>query len=429
VKFLLRDLQFLEGPNQPLRRTSVLLAGQQMLAFDQQAEQLAALDAEVVVLQAQSQWLIAPVLVDPHSILEDPELGPAETLKSLGIECAAAGYGSVALLPQARCWRDQPEQLQLQWPQPLQLHCWGALSLAGDGKAFAPHRELLQAGAIGLAESESIPPMPLLERAVVLGEVLEAPLLLAPRDQALTQGGFVRDGVAALRLGWPGDPPASETLPLASLLALIAATGSALPFRLMNLSTAAALDQLQNCQQPPQASVSWWHLLTHNAELNPQAEGWRVQPSLGGELDRCRLRQALRSGLLQAVAVHHCPLDLEEQLLPLDQRRPGVAGYQAVLPSLWHALVEGEGWSAAELWQALSWGPASFLGVRPEILVPGSSRWLLFDPQHPFSYQAGSLAANRPLRHEQLIGQVLATGLQAPQAWRWDPGAKVSQTY
>ena len=91
MKFLLRELQFLEGPNQPLRRTSVLLAGQQLLAFDQQAEQLAALDAEVVVLQAQSQWLIAPVLVDPHSILEDPELGPAETLKSLGIECAAAG--------------------------------------------------------------------------------------------------------------------------------------------------------------------------------------------------------------------------------------------------------------------------------------------------------------------------------------------------
>jgi dihydroorotase len=195
----------------------------------------------------------------------------------------------------------------------------------------------------------------------------------------------------------------------------------------MNISTAAAIDLLRQAKTAPKASVSWWHLLTHNALLDPLSEGWRVQPSLGGANDRSCLREALRCGLLQAVAVNHCPLDLEEQLLPLDQRRPGVAGYQAVLPSLWQALINEAGWSVTELWQALSWGPAAFLGIEPETLKSGCSRWLLFDPNHPFQYQPGSFAANRPLPAATLVGQVIATGLQLPAAWRLDPGLKEIQ--
>jgi dihydroorotase len=422
VKLLLRDLQLLPGAAASPRRGSVLLAERRIIAFDQEAEALAAVDLEVVKLKAQSQWLMAPVLVDCHSILEDPELGTAETLQSLAVEAAAAGYGSVALLPQARPWRDQPELLQLKWPEPLQLHCWGALTVAGKAKTFAPHAELLQAGAIGLAETDQIPPLALLERALVLGEALKAPLLVAPRDPLLTQAGFVREGLTALRLGWPGDPYVSETLALASLLALADASASGPSLRLMNLSTAASVDLLKKAIAPPQASVSWWHLLSHNAELDPLAEGWRVQPSLGDARDRHCLRDALRSGLLQAVAVHHCPLDFEEQLLPLDQRRPGVAGYQAVLPSLWHALVEQEGWAISDLWQALSWGPATFLGVEAESLKAGSNRWLLFDPKQPFSYQLGSKAANKPLAADALTGRIIASGLQMLQDWQLDPG-------
>jgi dihydroorotase len=172
----------------------------------------------------------------------------------------------------------------------------------------------------------------------------------------------------------------------------------------------------------PLASVCWWHLSTDNASLDPLGEGWRVRPSLGGPSDRLALSQALRQGLITAVAVHHSPLDREEQLLPLDQRRPGVAGYQALLPCLWQALVEQQGWAVAELWQALSWGPSRFLGLEPERLLAGSRRWLLWDPSRPFVAQPGSLAANCPLPAASLRGQVLATGLQAPRLWRWDPG-------
>jgi dihydroorotase len=375
---------------------------------------------------AASRWLLAPALVDAHSLLEDPCQGAAETLASLEHAATAAGYGTVALLPQARSWRDAPERLPLPPAAGnLQLLLWGAFSLAGAGQELAPHADLLRHGAVGLAEGPACPPLALLERGLSLGEMGEAPVLLAPRDPALSQQGFVREGVEALRAGWPADPALSELLPLQNLLTL-ARRHPERRLALMNLSTAEGLELLRTMPEPlrPAASCCWWHLLADSGSLDPTAEGWRMEPPLGGPADRRALQEALRDGLLQAVAVHHQALDPEEQLLPLDQRKPGVAGHRFVLPCLWQDLVVQQGWTPAELWQVLCFGPAELLGLEAPRLAIGSRRWLLFDPEEPWcarSRSAGDhaapLAANQPLLGQKLQGQVLAAGL-CPTLWR-----------
>ena len=406
MKRLLRGVQLLQAPGSALQRTDVLFDGGTLVAMG--ADAGAAAGAGTEEQQAPPQWLLAPMLVDAHSHLEDPQQGSEDILASLSADALAAGYGTVALLPRALSWRDRPERLTLQAPAGLKLLLWGALTTASAGEQLAPLGDLLSAGAIGLSDGEALPPLPLLERVLQLGEADGAPLLVAPRDLALTQGGFVREGVDTLRLGWPADPYSSEVMPLHSLLALAQRAAN---LRLMNLSTAAAVELLQAAAVKPAASVCWWHLLADHSGLDPLAEGWRLVPSLGGRHDRAALREALRSGLLQAVAVHHSPIDHEDHLLPLDQRRPGVAGYQAVLPALFQSLVKGDGWQLEELWQVLCWGPAAFLGLQPEVVEPGGCRWLLFDPDAPHQPQRGSLAANQPLAMAQLQGQVLATGL------------------
>jgi dihydroorotase len=125
------------------------------------------------------------------------------------------------------------------------------------------------------------------------------------------------------------------------------------------------------------------------------------------------------------VAVHHLPLDAEEQLLPLDQRRPGLAGHGArhglVLPLLWQELVQARGWPVERLWQALSWGGSALLGHAPEQLSPGSRRWLLFDPNHAWTWQPEeclSHAANQPLAGQAIRGAVRASGLLPAAQWR-----------
>ena len=380
-----------------------------------------------------SGWVLAPPLVDPHSVLEEPISGRSETLVSLGAAAAAGGYGTVGLLPWAPSWRDRPERLTLPplavggVPLPVELRLWGSFSVEGQDQALAPHADQLAAGAVGLATGAELPPLPLLERGLALGEMGQAPVLVAPRQASLAAGGFVREGVEALRAGWPLDPRASETLPLQSLLAL-ADQHSDRALCLMNLSTAVAVAALRprsSAQRNPRATVSWWHLVADSGRLAPTAEGWRVVPSLGGPHDRQALVEGLAAGLIAAVAVHHIALDAEEQLLPLDQRRAGVAGHGAphglVLPLLWHELVQGQGWSVSQLWQVLSWGGSRLLGQSPEQLQIGSRRWLLFDPQAQWAWQRGSalsLAANQPLLGSTITGQIRATGLVPPGSWQ-----------
>lgn len=412
MNLLLRGVRVLEGPGRPLRRADVRLVDGRIASLSPGGDDGGIDDGES--LAAPADWLLAPLLVDPHSHLEEPWHGRAETLTSLAAEVAAAGYGTVALLPRAADCRDRPERMHLSWPRPLRLHLWGALCRDGGEETLAPHGDLLQAGAVGLAHGTDLPPLPLLERALLAGEAGDCPWLLAPRQSSLCQGGFVRDGVETLRLGWPADPVLSESMPLRLLLAL----AERLPgLRLMNVSTAAGVALLEAAPCRPTASVCWWNLLQDSGHLHPLAEGWRVEPSLGSPEDRQALRQALRRGLLSAVSVQHTPLDAEEQLLPLDQRRPGVAGYQAVLPALWTSLVEEDAWGVEELWEALSWGPSRFLGLEPERLEPGSDRWLLWDPRAVAIERPGSLAANRPLRPSALRGALRAAGPMEPQTW------------
>ncbi|MEX0589091.1 MAG: dihydroorotase, partial [Cyanobium sp.] len=232
----LHQVELLTGPNQTISTEDALIdpAGTLLGWGREAADQAIGLGLTPTAAQG---WLLAPVLVDPHSVLDQPMGGRAEDLVSLAAAAAAGGYGTVALLPWASPWRDRPERLGLHWPAPLNLQLWGSFSLEGADQELAPHGDQVAAGAIGLAGSDQQPPLALLERGLLLGEMGERPVLIAPRDAGLTGGGFVREGVETLRAGWPPDPVLSETLPLQNLLTL-SRSRPGVALRLMNLSTA-----------------------------------------------------------------------------------------------------------------------------------------------------------------------------------------------
>jgi len=414
---LLRRVNLMEGPGRPSRVVDALISGQRLQALAEPGGLQGPWPNSCPSIDAQTCWL-APPLVDPHSVLEDPYLGRAETLTSLQAAAAAGGYGSVALLPWARPWRDRPERLGLGWPAPMRLHLWGSFCQEGQDRDLAGHGDQLAAGAIGLAAGDSLPPLGLLERGLSLAEMGDKPVLLPARNRTLCRNGFVRERVEALRAGWPVDPALSEILPLQTLLTL----AGHLPqsrLRLMNLSTAEGVSLLRH-HQHPLTSVCWWHLISDSGALSLADEGWKIVPSLGGPGDRRALIEALAEGIISAVAVHHQPLDAEEQLLPLDQRPGGLAGHGLVLPLLWQELVSAQGWEPTLLWERLCWGPARFLGVAEDALAPGSQRWILFDAEKSWLWQAQgarSLAANPPWPERPLVGQVVASGFTAASEW------------
>ncbi|MAR05752.1 MAG: dihydroorotase [Cyanobium sp. NAT70] len=412
---LLDPVQVLKGPEQEVEQGAVFIDHGVLSGFNQAARTQA--ERCGVTRTEASRMLIAPCLVDPHSVLESPFSGPTETLQSLKRCAASGGYGQIALLPRSSTWRDRPDRLSafIQTdPDSVFVHVWGSFSRDGLGHDLAPHGDQLEHGAIGLAEDDAMLQLPLLDRGLLLAEMGEAPVLLAPRDTALQDAGMVREGVETLRAGWTPDPLSSESLPVSQLLALQRRHPQR-NLRLMNLSTADAVEQLGREAKPPLASVCWWHLISDSHAMGSSDPGWRVRPSIGAASDRQSLQSAVIQGLIAAISVHAVPRDSEDMLLPPDQRPPGLSGHHLVLPALWDAFVRRGACNIAELWKALSFGPSKLLNQPAEQLHLGSRRWLLFDPDQTWTVDradpASPASANLPWLGQTIRGRVTACGL------------------
>ena len=415
---LLDPVQVLVASDQPLQvGSAALFEDDRLIALGEEARQRAA--ERGVSGHNRAQQLLAPCLVDPHSSLPSPFTGSGETLKTLINSAGRAGYGQLALLPNGESERDSPERLKGFQPSDcdLKIHLWGSFTHHGEGERLSLHADLLEAGAIGLSAGEQMPSANLIDRALLLGEMDGAPVLIAPNDSNLRGDGMIREGVETLRAGWPADPTISETLPMGQLLEL-QRRHSNRKLVLMNLSTAAGVEMLSHATSPPLATVSWWHLVQDRSSQPAEATHWFVTPSIGGQRDRWALIQALGEGKINAVAVHGIPLDDEECLLPPDQRPKGLSGHHLVLPTLWQHLVVDLNWSVNQLWQALSFGPARLLGQEEERLSIGSNRWLLFDPDQIWDQTRAApqapKAANQPWLGVRMRGQVVSCGLRIP---------------
>jgi len=413
--YLLDPVQILYGSNQSLDKDAVLIIDGNIKAFGEEARQL----AQKLNVQKTSaeEKLLAPCLVDPHSTLEDPIIGKNETLQSLKTNAANAGYGQVALLPKSRLWRDSPEQFNqdISSTNELLIHFWGSLTVGGQNKDLSAHADILKNGAVGLSADNSLIPTNLLKKALLIGEIGNAPLLLAPRDLEIQGGGLVRESVETLRAGWLPDPIESETLPLYQLLELHRCHPDA-SVRIMNMSTAAGVSILSKSTTPTMASVGWWHLVADSSNLAPYEIGWRVTPSIGSPNDRKQLIKGLKKGTLTAIAVNSIALDDAEIKQPSAHRLPGLNGYKLVLPLLWQELVIKSNWSVKELWEALSFGPSRFLNLPEESLNTNSNRWLLFDPNkrwiHTITKKSFPYSANQPFEGREVIGQIVDCGLK-----------------
>ena len=412
--YFLENIQILQGSNSTLKKETVLIKDGIIKAFGKDAYDI----AKIVDIKPENtkNLLLAPCLVDPHSFLESPFDGKEENIHSLINKATLAGYGQLGILPRCSFWRDQIESIVslTNIKSELLIYLWGGFSLGGKGINLSKHSELLQNGAVGLADDDFTPPIELLKRGFALGEMKTAPVLIAARDKSLQDGGLSRQSVETLRAGWPPDPIESETLPLNQILELHKQYPE-IALRLMNISTSEGVSILENTLSRPMTTVLWWHLIKDNSNLSPFDIGWSVTPSIGSPKDRISLTKGLENNVLTAISVHSTPMDDSETIEPPNKRKKGISGYNLVLPLLWDQLVKNSGWSVEKLWEKISFGPSQILNQVEEKLSLESNRWLLFDPEKewiPSNEEINHITAtNQPLRNQIIRGKVIDCGL------------------
>ncbi|MCM0589998.1 MAG: dihydroorotase [Gloeotrichia echinulata IR180] len=382
------------------------------------AVQIADISSDTQIIDGRG-LVLGPGLVDLYSHSGEPGFEERETLSSLLQAAAAGGFTRVTILPDTSPPIDNPSlvaQLQKKRGRGTtfpHLNFWGAITLDVAGKQLTELADLADAGVVGFTDGRPWENLGLVRRVLEYVIPLRKPIAFWPCERQLMANGVMREGSDAIRLGLPPIPVSAETAAIAALIELVAATGNSY-VHIMRVSTARSVDLIATAKAaglPITASTTWMHLLLDTKSIKSYNTSLNLAPPLGNGSDVAALRQGLRTGVIDAIAVDHNPYTYEEKVQAFAEAPPGAIGLELALPLLWQYLVETGELTALELWRALSSRPAECLKQKVSAIAPGQKAELtLFDPQKNWQVNRQNLytlSSNTPWLGQQISGKVL----------------------
>ncbi|MBD2356283.1 dihydroorotase [Tolypothrix sp. FACHB-123] len=368
--------------------------------------------------------VLGPGLVDLYSHSGEPGFEERETLCSLLQAAAAGGFTRVSILPNTSPAIDNPAvvaQLQKVREREIasvssvlpQLQVWGAMTLDLAGKQLTELADLATAGVIGFTDGQPRENLGLVRRVLEYLLPFAKPVAFWACDRQLAVNGVMREGADALRFGLPPIPESAETSAIASLLELVASIGNS-HVHIMRVSTARSVELIASAKAsglPITASTTWMHLLLDTKAVKSYHTSLHLDPPLGTPKDMAALREGVRTGIIDAIAIDHAAFTYEEKVQAFAEAPPGAIGLELALPLLWQHLVETGEFTALELWRALSTKSAECLRQKLTALTANQKAELtLFDPQQSWKVESKNLhtlSSNTPWLGQQLQGRVV----------------------
>lgn len=364
--------------------------------------------------------VFGPGLTDLYSRSGEPGHEERETLESLLESAIAGGFTNLNLLPNTTPALDNSGQLTWMRNRANSLttihhgpnvQFWGALTIDTAGQQLCEFAEL-EPHVTGFSDGKPAPAALMLRRILDYLQPLGKPIMLWPCDPNLTGNGTIRDGVNALKFGLPGIPSSAETVPIAMILELLREIQT--PVHLMRISTARAVDLIAAAKSeglPITASVTWQHLLYDTSDLQNYDPNLRFLSPLGNPIDRIALIQAIKSGVIDAIAIDHSGYTYEEKTVAFGETIPGAIGFEFALAELWNTLVKSETLTPLELWRSLSQRPMNCLNQTLQSIQPENQQSLiLLDPNKcwPVTEQTlKSRSHNTHLLNQTIQGKVI----------------------
>lgn len=358
---------------------------------------------------------LSPGWFDLRANFREPGSGDQEDLMSGAAAAMAAGFTSVALMPDTEPPLDRKSDMESIYAQaessPLHIFPYAAITQEMKGGELTEMYDLYQAGALAFNSGAAGLQNPtLLLLAMQYVREFAPALHLLPSEDHFRRKGLMHEGPASTRLGLPGIPALAEELDISRHLQLAHYAETGVHF--MGISSSESLRLLRQARSDKQAftaDVNMANLIFSDEDLHNYDSNLKVYPPLRSSDDRQALYEALEDGLLTAIVSQHEPHRIEDKRCEFENAAWGMAGLECFFGALWPAL-QGKV-SLDRFIACITQGPRAIVGLTNRGIEEGAYAELtLFDPDARWqmsAQQQQSRAANNPFIGQELQGRPL----------------------
>lgn len=381
-----------------------------------QGKRVAELTEVDQVINGQGKWLM-PSMVDLCARVREPGQQQHGTLKSEGKAARENGILHVITPPDSKpIVQDNGALIQglveKAWQDgKIHLHIIGAQTQGLNGKQPANMAGLKKGGCSAVTNANAaFQDDDVVIRTLEYAAGLGLTVVFYPEEHQLAKDGCVHEGFVASRQGLPMIPSIAETVAIAKYLLMIEVTGVRAHFSL--LSSGASVELIAAAKAkglPVTADVAMHQLHLTDALIDGFNSLAHVRPPLRAEQDKAQLREAVKSGVIDAICTHHEPLSSSAKMLPFAETEPGISAFDTYV-ALGTQLVREGLFTPLEWVEKVTVTPARVAKILER--WQAEAGWVLVDPELEWQVSKDSIVSqgkNTPLIGQTLQGKVIET--------------------
>ncbi|HBF33516.1 TPA: dihydroorotase [Candidatus Sumerlaeota bacterium] len=365
--------------------------------------------------------IVTPGLIDMHVHLREPGREDKETIFSGTRAAAAGGFTSICPMANTEPPCDSAQGMQFlrarsQEHSVVNILPIGAVTRGLKGEAITEFGDLVYYGAVAFSDDgHPIMNAELLRRALEYTSMFNAPILDHCEDLNLSEGGQMRAGAVAYRLGLKGIPAAANSCQVARDIVLAEETGghihichTSVRAEVEYIAVAKAKGIKVTCEATPH------HLTLTDACMEGYNTNYKMSPPLGSEDDRQALLDALRSGVVDCIATDHAPHSAMEKDRVMAEAPNGIIGMETAFPVLYTDLVLKNEIGLPTLIERMTAGPARVLHLakKGSLALGKDADVSIFDLDTEYTVNPDkffSRSRNCPWAGKKLQGKAFAT--------------------
>jgi dihydroorotase len=277
---------------------------------------------------------ISTGFIDVCSHFNDPGFEQKETLITGALAAQKGGYVAALLMPNTNPTIDN--KASVEYLLPIQILPIAAVTTNTEGKNLSEMIEMHKSGAVAFSDGmHGVQNAGLLVKALQYVKNFDGTIIQVPYDTALAKNGLVHEGVLSTQLGLPGIPGIAEEILVARDIELCAYTDSRL--HLTGISTAKSVALIAAAKANNTkltCSVTPYHLLLTDAEIKDYNTAAKVNPPLRSTADIQALQQALKDGVIDCIASHHLPQEIDAKQCEFVQAQFGMSTIETTFQAI-----------------------------------------------------------------------------------------------